>query len=293
MGVRKSCRRGFPSLSILAAAVVLVAAAPAGALAAETVSETPSGPTEPVTPAPEATPTPSPGWIPQDAGTDTSGDGAAPIRRGSSLGSGGSASPGGSTGDEPSRSVDSGGYYEPESSIPTAPSTIEGATSTPEEASGVSAAQTPAEERPAATPKGGTAAAAPLRQPDVPRGDNVRLASPTPAGSVTNPLDQASSGSGSLPLLAAIVLGLVLVYAGLQLGLRLWRRRDERRQLAGLRHVETEWEATLNRIAPAASNPSKKQPRRVKVGSDSAPLTLPAGGTVGQDRASRKPARAS
>jgi hypothetical protein len=94
-------------------------------------------------------------------------------------------------------------------------------------------------------------------------------------------------------LLAAIVLGLILVYAGVQLGLRLWRRRDERRQLAGLRDVETEWEATLNRIAPAASNPSNKQPRRVKVGSDSVPLTLPTSGTAGQDRASRKPARAS
>lgn len=286
--MKKLLRR--PSLSVLAAAVALVAAAPAGALAAETVSEAPGAPTEPVTPAPEATPTPAPGWIPQGAGTDSSGDGAAPIRRGSSLGS---ASPGGASGEEPSRSDSSAGYYEPESSTPTTPSSVEEATSASEEASGVSAVQAPAKERPAAAAKGDAAAvAAPPSRLDVPRGNDGALASAPAAEAATDSLDQAGSSSGALPMLAAIVLGLVLIYAGAHLGLRLWRRRDEKRQLAGLRDVEVEWEATLNRIAPAAAKPSKKQPRRVKLGSDSVPLPLPTNGATGQDQASRKPARA-
>jgi hypothetical protein len=70
--------------------------------------------------------------------------------------------------------------------------------------------------------------------------------------------------------LAAIVLGLILAYAGGRLGLSLWRRRAQRRQLEVRRSREADWTAVLRQIeltqAPEASHSNGKRPQRVGTG---------------------------
>jgi len=217
--MRKLRRRRFVAFSALAAASFLIAAAPAGA---ETLTESPSSTPEPVPTAPEVTPpaTTAPGstgWIPQGGSTETSSGGAAPTRRGSSLGSGGGPrQTEASSAEEPSYSTGSSGSYEPESS--TSPEFEEPA----REPQGVLGVQAESGAGPAPRP---TAKATRERGADVGVGTSVTLSESSPpqsaetssalpaAASFAKPDDQGASGSSVLPLLAVIVFGLISLYA--------------------------------------------------------------------------------
>ena len=229
--MRKLRRRRCLELSVVAVAMALVAAPPAGALAAgeesgggstvgEASTESSSGSTEPVSPAaPEETSsTPaapaSTGWVPQGEGTEASSHDAASTRRGSSLGSGAGPKRAGSTSEEPSYSGGSSDSYEPESSTP---STFEEPVSKPLVANPVGSVepQAAAEVTPA---KGGHAAvgvAVPVALSDSPQVADTSSA--PPAASVVGTRDRVASGSGSLPLPVLIVGLLILVYAGARL----------------------------------------------------------------------------
>jgi hypothetical protein len=243
----KKLRRRL-ALSVVAASVALVAAsAPAGALAAaegsgghstaaESVTESPSGATEPGVPAtpevtvPPVTPPASTGWIPQGSGSAPSSGGAAPTHRGSSLGSGGGPSPAESTSKESSSSSGSSsgssGSYQPESSTPSTPSTFEAA-STPSTPATLEEPTTSPQvgsesnpvEPPPAEPSAGkefrtvVGAASPVVVPEAPQVVKTSFAPAAKAAAVASQVDQGSSGPGALWWLAVIVGGLILVYA--------------------------------------------------------------------------------
>jgi hypothetical protein len=103
---------------------------------------------------------------------------------------------------------------------------------------------------------------------------------------LTDPRDQSTSGSGALPSLVVIVLGLILALAGGRLVLHSWRRHGEQRQLEVLSRREAEWEATLRQIqlkqASGTTNPTSEQ--RIELESDSAPPKVRTGTATGQDR---------
>jgi hypothetical protein len=291
----KSRRCGCLGLSVVAAAMTLIAAAPAGALGAGEES----APTETAAPeaaAPVVAPPASTGWIPQGGATETSSDGAAPTRHGSSLGSGGGPSHVPSTSEEPSYTTGSSGQYEPESS---APSTFEEPARTPQMGSGFGSVEPPATASTtgkavsvavgAATPV--ALAATPVSPSESPQGGSIGSAPLAAAAPFTNPRDQVASNFDALPLLVGIVLGLILVYAGV----RRWRRR----QLEALwRRQDAEWEAVVRRVelerAPGASKPSPERLRRVEVGSDFVLSEVPIGRAASQGprRAKGKPAKA-
>ena len=201
---------------MVAAAIALIVAPPAGALAAagspgpphewgghetpgEAPAESPGGPTEPAAPpaegaAPGTNPPASTGGVPQGAGTESSGNGAAPTRRGSSLGSGSGSNQAGSTSEQPASTTASSGSYEPESSTLA---TVEEPASQPRAVSRVGSV----EPRPAAATTGNGARAA------------VGAANPVAAAPVASTRDQVGSGSGVLSLPVLILCGLILVYA--------------------------------------------------------------------------------
>lgn len=206
------CRSCCLSFSMVAAAAVLVAAAPANALAEETVTESPSGaPAVPET----APPPPSTGWVPQGSGTEASSGGPAPTRRGSSLGSGGVPDPPRSTAEAPSETSGSSGYYESES--PT-PSTFEEPTRTPPVGSVTGSVEPPAPKATAANVGVAAVGAATIvALPESPRGGNTSAAPTAKPASLTTESDQVSSGSGALLWLIAFAFGLLGVYAAWRL----------------------------------------------------------------------------
>ncbi|HST70512.1 MAG TPA: hypothetical protein VLI94_12745 [Solirubrobacterales bacterium] len=200
----------WPPLSLIALVVVLLAAAPTGATAAE---ETPGE-----APAAE-TPPPSTGWVPQTPAPEGDGDAPASAQQGSSLGSGenSSSAPSGSEPNpapEPSSPAPAptDSYYEPETSA--APATEE-STSAPE----VNAAPAP---EPAPEP---VAKAEPKNTVPPSVGGADAVARPTSGVegelAVSAAAEQVAStvteDSGGLPWLALILCGLVLLYAGVRL----------------------------------------------------------------------------
>jgi hypothetical protein len=194
-------------LYLIALVMVLLAVAPAGALAAEEPAAVP-----PEAPAPEATPAPSTGWVPQDAAAEGAGNANAPTQRGSSLGSGESSNPAPST-SEPAPAPESpspapaptDSYYEPETPAPVgeestvapkvdaAPAPEPVAKAEPENAVPPAVGGADAVERPTSGVAGEFAASA--------------SAAAKVASTVTE-------DSGGLPWLALILCGLVLLYAG-------------------------------------------------------------------------------
>lgn len=224
--MRKLRRCRCLELSMVVAAMALVAVSPAGALAAgeesggstvgETGTESSSGSTESAPPATSeeapstATAPASTGWVPQGEGTEAFSHDAASTRRGSSLGSGAGPKRAGSTSEEPSYSGGSSGYSEPESSTP---STFEEPASKSRTVSpGGSVEPQTAEATPG---KGGRAAvgvATPVALSDSPRVADTSSA--PPAAAMVSTRARVASGSGGLPLPILIVGGLILVYAG-------------------------------------------------------------------------------
>ncbi len=222
---------------MVAGVIALVAAAPAGALAAgeessgstagETGTESAGGSTEPAPTAtseeasPAATAPASAGWVPQGAGTETSGHEAAPTRHGSSLGIGASSNQAKpkseessySGGSSHSYSGGSSGYYESESSTP---SIVEEPASKPQAVSPVDSVDSQTAET---TPdKGGRAAVGAAVSVALPEPQAASPSSiPPPAALVASTRDRAASGSGGLPLPVLIVSLLILVYAGWRL----------------------------------------------------------------------------
>ncbi len=276
--MKKLRHRRCLELAVIAAALALVAVAPAGALAAgeesgggsgETTVESPGGSTQPAppaTPPPATTAPPSSGWTSQGAGTGTSSGGAASVQHGSSVGSGGAREKAGSTSEEPSHTPSSSDY-EP---APATPSTFEEHASTPRTGSGterrIRSVEPPAPAaRTSKAVKVAVGAATPLAFSKSSPGDEVRSGTPV-AATVTGPGDHAASGSYALPLLIIIVLGL-LGYAGV----RLWRRRHKRRQREALwQRQDAAWEAAIRQIeterAHEASKPNAKRLQGVGVG---------------------------
>ena len=204
--LRRSCRL---SLSIVAGALVLVAAAPASALAEEPVAEPPSS---------EAAPPPSTGWVPQDPGTEPSGAAAAPTQHGSSLGSGGVSHPSQSSAEAPSETSGSSGSYEPES---PSPSTYEGPTRTPPVPNTSGSVEPPP--APSATPaRVGTAAlgdSIPVALPEPANGADTSAALPAKPAALTTGSAHVSSGYGATAWLVLIVCGLIGVFAAWRLGI--------------------------------------------------------------------------
>lgn len=285
--MRKLHRGRCLELSVIGAALALIAALPAGALAAteesgggstpgEAVVESPGGSTEPAVPAassPAATAPASPGWTSEGASAGTPNAGTPPIRRGSSVGSGGAPEKArstgtgpspttGSTSEGPSYVTGSSGSYEPS---PSTPAGVEGPASAPLAESQIRSVDSPA--TPAGTGRdvelavGGAAALALSRSPRDDSSSGSHVAGVTLSG----PGDEEASGSYVLPLLVVVVLAL-LGYAGL----RLWHRHQKRRLEAIKRRRADTWEAVVRQIetrrAIGALEPSAERLQKIDVG---------------------------
>lgn len=237
--MKKKLRRSRRfELFIAAAAATLIAAAPAGALAAgeeskdssasaEATAESPGGQTESHSESASSTETApaSTGWVPQGDGTETSSDGTTGARRGSSLGSGGGSNAK-STGEESPQSTGSSGYdeqptgssgYYEHSEPSTPPTTVEPA-STLQASSGGGSTEPSAPKAPtrnrADVDVG--AALAVARSESLPVADTGDAPAAAIAPAAT-PRDQTAPGIGTLKLLVLIVGGFILLYAGGQL----------------------------------------------------------------------------
>jgi len=269
----KLFRRSCFALSI-AAVLVLLVGAPAGAFAAgdefsggsgpgETVVEPSGDSTQPAAPA-------STEWSPQGSDGGASSGGAAPLQHGSSVGSGvvtGKAGSAGSGGEAPPYTPDSSGSYEPEPSTPPA---VDESVSVPSAESGIQSAppratETATEDRPSRTLEAVVGDAISVGHAAQPQGGGASTAPPA-AASFTGSGDGVSTGSYALPLLVIILLGLVLVLAGA----RLRRRRQRRRLDTLLCEQGAAWEAALRRAGlgqgSGASEPSAQRLQRVNVG---------------------------
>jgi hypothetical protein len=265
-------QRRRTGLSIFIAAMALLATLAAGAQAAGEETGTPSTPGETAAESPSGTAEPAPapgstGWSPVDTGTGASGDGGSSIRRGSSLGSGGSGHVA-STDEGPSDTSSSAGVAEPEPTISTPP-TLEEAGSTSQTERAPHPAVPPASEENLAALAVGTATA--VAQPDPDRAGSVTAAAPVSAPPVTPLHDQPSSDSSAPLLLVALMLGFVLLYAGWRAGLHLWDRRAKRRLQEVRWSREADWEVVLRRIeltrTLGASGPNGER-LKAGVGSD-------------------------
>jgi hypothetical protein len=220
--MREWCHCRFPATVVVAAAMALIALAPAGALAvdgsgsrsasAEIVAESPSGPTEPASPAtteaapPVVSAPASTGWVPQGTGTEASSDGSAPTRRGTSLGSGAGPTPVRSSAEEPLPTTSSSGYYEPESSTQPA---FEAPVSPARAKSAIGSVEAPP--APPATSGdrvGAVGAATRVALPESPLSGDAASAPPASAAVAlgASPRDQAYSGSGGLSSLALLII---------------------------------------------------------------------------------------
>jgi hypothetical protein len=243
-------RSGFV-LSMTAVALVLLVGVPAGASAA---AEEPSGGSTSagavVEPSGDSAPPASTEWSPQGSSGGAASGGAAPLQHGSSVGSGvvtGTTGSVGSDAEAPPSTPDSSASYQPE---PSVPATVEEPASTPRAESAAYSVQ-PRETETETAP-----AARPSRAVDVAIGEATSLGHsasaqdsgissvpPAAAASFTDSGDGASTSSYALPLLAIIVLGLILGFAGV----RFRRRRRRRRLDARLREQGAAWEAALRR----------------------------------------------
>jgi hypothetical protein len=255
----KMHRRSRLEIAMIAAALVLVAAAPADSLAAAEESsggstpsgtvETPGGSTQPAAPA--APPTE---LTPQGGDTETSSGGAAPIQRGSSVGSGavpGKAEPTSEAPSNPPAPSEAPSYtpsssdYEPEPSTPSA----SGAPSSP-----LGAVDETAAEKPTAPPadtdrvvKMAVGAATSLGLSKSSQPGAISSEPSAAAAPITDSGDQvASGGSSALPWLLAVIAFLILGFACF--GLR--RRRQRQRLEAFWRQQDAAWEAALGRAQP-------------------------------------------
>jgi len=105
-----------------------------------------------------------------------------------------------------------------------------------------------------------------LGHPASPRGDGINSAPPAaPVASLAASGDSSSSSSYALPLLAIIVLGLILGFAGVRL-----KRYRHRKGLEALwREQDAAWEEALFRAElgqlPGASEPSARPLQRANV----------------------------
>jgi hypothetical protein len=209
-------RTRFFGLFAVAAAIALIAALPAGALAAEAGSEAPVEPAPaPESPPPVTTPG-STGWVPQSPSTGSSG-GSATTQHGSSLGSGGSSQSASSGGDEPASSSEPSAPVEPETAPPPSPPAVEPQTNEPRVTTPVEPVEPPAAEPKAApAPKGiaGLGDAALVARPEL---GTIDPASVVAAAPVAASGDHGDSGSGVLPLPIIILCLLFLIYAGARL----------------------------------------------------------------------------
>jgi hypothetical protein len=251
--------------SMFVVALTLLAAVPSalaagaesgtGSTTGEPVVESPGDSSEPAAPAAPAAP-PATGWAPAGAGTEASSGGAAEAERGSSLGSGGAPQPapaasptqvsapsggrGGSTPAEPTYTAPSS-YSEPEAAA--APSAAP-STSTPPADGGADPVKQAAPTRQAAHLDVGPAAVLARAEP---RSDASAPASET-AAPLSDPRDQAASGSDALPLGILFVAGLVLTALG-AVAVRRWRRHRRRGQLEALwDRRQADWDAAVSQI---------------------------------------------
>jgi hypothetical protein len=264
-------RRGFLAISTIAAASALLVVAPAGASAAEgsgdgstsgeTATEPSGNSTQPAAPAATE-------WTPQGAEGGTSDGGAAPLEHGSSVGSGAVPGKAGSDSKQPSSSYtpDSSGSYEPE---PSTPSTFDEPASTPRAGSGVHSVQPTAAATAARASRPvdvAVGAATSLGRSASFQGDGTSSAPPAAAAPLGDSGDRVSTGSFALPLLVIIVLGLILGFAGV----RLRRRRRQRRLEAQWREQDAAWEAALRRAelgqVSGVTEPSAQRLQRISVG---------------------------
>jgi hypothetical protein len=248
-------------LSMVAAALVLVAGVPASALAAdeesggsppgETVVE-PSGgstqPTAPAAPSPAPSAPPSTGWTPQGGGTGGSTGGGSSVRHGSGVGSGGvPGKTGGSSEEESSYTPPDTSAYAPAPSTQSAPSTSSTSgepASTPREAPAVHPVKPPVEtDSTEEAAKVAVGTAAPLASPE-PRQSSDVSETPTTTAAFTDSGDQAGSGSDAMSLLLVVLASLVLGYAAV----RLWRRHERRRVEDLKRQRDATWEAVVGQI---------------------------------------------
>jgi len=263
-------RRGYLAISTIAAASALLVAAPVGASAAEgpadgsTSGETAAEPSDGSTQSGASAGTE---WTPQGGEGGKSGGGSPPLEHGSSVGSGTVTGKAGSDSEE-SSPPDSSGSYEPEPSIP---STVEEPVSTPRAGSGGGAhsVQPTPKTTPARASKAvdvAVGAAISLGRSASPQADRIGSAPPATAASFGGSGDRASTSSVALPLLAIVLLGFILGFAGVRL-----RRRHRRRQLEALwRKQDAEWEAALSRAelgqALGASESRAERVQWTKVG---------------------------
>lgn len=252
---------------MIAAALVLLVGAPAGAFA---VGEESSGGSAPagaaVEPSGDSAQSGAPAsteWSPQGGGGEASSGGVAPLQHGSSVGSGvvpGKAEP---KSEAPSYTPDSGGSYEPEPSAPS-PVTAEAPESTPRAESAPHSVQ-PEETETSSAVDVGVGAATLLGHSASPRGGEISSAPPAAAASLTGSGDRAPMSSYALPLLTIVImLGLILGFMGVRL-----RRRRERRRLEALwREQDAVWEAALRRAelgqVGGGSEPSAEPLQRIK-----------------------------
>lgn len=261
-------RRGYLAISTIAVALALLVVAPAGASAAgepgggsvsgETAAEPPGGSTQPAAPAGTE-------WTPQGGEGEAAGDGSPPLEHGSSVGSGAVTGKTGSASEEPSRTPESSGSYEPE---PAIPATVDEPASTPQAGSGgeprsvqSQATATPAKaSKPVDVAVGGATS---LGHSASPQGDDVSSApSVAPVASLADSGDSSSTNPFALSLLALIVLGLILGFAGVRL-----KRHRRRKGLEALwREQDAAWEAALLRAElgqlPGAAGPSAQPLQR-------------------------------
>jgi hypothetical protein len=310
----RKLRRGL-GFAIVAAAMTLLAAVPAGALAAGgesggsstpagTATESPGSSAEPAAPA--GSPPSSTGWVPEGTGTETSSEGAAEAQRGSSLGSGGAPKQGGSTSEgqggasRGEQGGPSGGessytgssdYYEPYEPKSSPPPAVEPPPNTPR------AVVTHSVRSPAPTGRAAVGAATPLKLSASPQAANASSAPSAAVAPSTASGDRAASGSGAVPVWLVIVCGLALACVG-SLGVHRWRRRRHEERLAALwERRKANWEAAISqvRLEPTseASEQSGERLQRVGGGSASVPRPVQADGARSQSlaRARGKPAR--
>lgn len=278
--MNKFFRRSSFVLSTIAAALVLLVAAPAGAFA--TGEESSSGSAsagavvEPSGDSAQPGAPDSTEWSPQGSGGGASG-GAAPLQHGSSVGSGVLPEKAEPKSEAPSYSPESGGSYEPEPSTPSqasspspSPSTFEEPASTPRADSGSQSEQPTAATPPSKASSDvdvGLGAADAVAHTASPQGGNIDSAPTAAVAPSAHPGDGESAGSYALPLLLGVlVLGVILGYAYVRL-----RRRRERRRLEALwREQDAVWEAALRRAelgqVAGDSEPSAQPLQRISVG---------------------------
>lgn len=268
----KLFRRSCFVLSIVAAALAMLVGAPAGAFAASDESSGGSAPAEAVVEPSDDSAQPvapaSTEWSPQASGGGASSGGAAPLQRGSSVGSGMVTEKAGPDSKAPSYTPDSSGSYEPQ---PSTPSTFDEPASTPQAGSGTQSTQPTATSSSAAGTNRaidvGVNAAIPVAHSASPQGGDIDSAPQAAAASSTDPGDRASASSYALPLLLVIVaLGVILGYAYVRL-----RRHRQRQQLEALwREQDAVWEAALRRAelgqVSGDSGPSAQPLQQINVG---------------------------